>query len=67
MKLTECVKVHLSERELLDLSRVGAMEDRSLSEMVRVVLRNFLYGRVRGEFADSNLDRSVDEGRKGTQ
>jgi len=43
-KRTEPVKVWLTERELLDLSRLSAREDRKVGEMVRVIVRRSLYG-----------------------
>lgn len=45
-KRTEQVKVYFTERELLDLSRVAATEDRKLSELVHWVMRGFMYGKV---------------------
>ena len=43
-KRTEPVKVWLTERELLDLSRLSAREDRKVGEMLRVIVRRAMYG-----------------------
>lgn len=45
-KKTNRVTVWLTDRELLDLSRVAAAEDRKQSEMVRVMLRRGMYGTI---------------------
>lgn len=45
-KHTEQVKINLTERELLDLTRLAALEDRTLSEYIRLTLRSSLYGKV---------------------
>ena len=45
-KKTNRVAVWLTDRELLDLSRVAAAEDRKQSEMVRVMLRRCMYGTI---------------------
>jgi hypothetical protein len=44
-KITESVKLHLSETEFNDLARLAHKQDRSISELLRVcILRPFLYG-----------------------
>lgn len=53
-KHTDFVKVWLTERELLDLSKLAAREDRKLSEMGRVILRRFMYGTVSQLHDDCN-------------
>lgn len=46
VKRTEPVKLNLTEREFLDVSRIAALEDRSASEYIRTLLRLSLYGHV---------------------
>lgn len=45
-KHTNAVKLLLTDGELLDLSRLANADNRSASEMVRVILRRYMYGRV---------------------
>lgn len=51
-KRSEAVKVWLTERELVDLSRLAAREDRKLSELIRVIVRRFMYGTINPEIED---------------
>lgn len=46
IKRTEALKCWFTERELLDLSRQAAREDRKVGELVRVIVRRSLYGSV---------------------
>ena len=43
-KKTEQVKVHMSERLFMDLSRLAARDDRKLSEYIGIVLNLHVYG-----------------------
>ena len=45
-KHTEQVKLTLTERELLDASRIAASEDRTLADFIRLTLRTAMYGKV---------------------
>lgn len=45
-KRTEELKLRLTERELLDLSRLAAVDERSIAEYVVRVLRASMYGSV---------------------
>ena len=45
-KRTEQIKLMLTERELLDASRLAAIEDRTLAEFIRLTLRTSMYGKV---------------------
>ncbi len=45
-KRTEQVKLNLTERELLDASRIAASEDRTLGEFIRLTLRAAMYGKL---------------------
>ncbi|MGL4573272.1 MAG: hypothetical protein ACRCV9_00620 [Burkholderiaceae bacterium] len=45
-KRTEEMKLRLTEREMLDLSRLAAHDDRPLAEFVVRVLRLSMYGSV---------------------
>ena len=46
-KHTEAVKIWLTEQEFTDLSRLAACQDRKVSEMCRVLVRQGMYGRLR--------------------
>lgn len=46
-KHTEAVKIWLTEQELHDLSHLAGCEDRKVSEMCRVLVRQGMYGRLR--------------------
>lgn len=52
-KRTEEVKLRLTERELLDLTRIASAEDRSLAAMAHAIVRGFLYGRVSAAAAEA--------------
>lgn len=43
-KRTEEVKLRLTERELLDVSRMAAMDERSVAEYIVRLLRASMYG-----------------------
>lgn len=45
-KRTENVCTRITERMLLDLSRVAAIDDRSVSEFIFLALRKELYGSI---------------------
>jgi hypothetical protein len=61
-KSSESYRQHIGERELLDLSRMAAVHERSLSDFVRVhILRPYLYGNVRRLNADSEWPNSAHE------
>lgn len=62
-KHTEHVKVWLNERELVDLSRIANREDRKLSELVRVIVRRFMYGSIGSDCDCGNVPNSSDAGR----
>ena len=46
VKHTEAVKAFFTEREFLDLCRQAAREDRKPGELVRVIVRRFMYGSI---------------------
>lgn len=56
-KRTECVKVCFSEQMMLDLNRKAIREDRTLSELIYLWVRDRAYGectaRVHGDERDS--------------
>lgn len=62
-KHTEAVKTWFTERELVDLSRLAAREDRKLSELVRVIVRRHLYGNIGCEGEDFHRANGADQGR----
>jgi hypothetical protein len=47
-KRTECVKVCFSERMFIDLNRRAIREDRTLSELVYLIVRDDEYGKGKG-------------------
>lgn len=48
-KKTESVKVWLTERQLLDLTRAAHRDDRKLSDYISHVLALHLYGHARSD------------------
>jgi hypothetical protein len=61
-KRENVVNLRLTDRELLDLSRVAAVEDRKTADMAHFIVRRFLYWQVRtvvdeAEGADSASGR----------
>lgn len=62
-KHSEAVKVWLTERELLDLSRLASREDRKVSELIRVIVRRHMYGHVGCSADDFQGANSPDQGR----
>lgn len=48
LKRTECVKVCFSERMMLDLNRRAIREDRTLSELIYLIVRDDEYGKGKG-------------------
>jgi hypothetical protein len=62
-KHTEAVKTWFTERELVDLSRLAAREDRKLSELIRVIVRRHMYGHVAPIAEDFHGASSADQGR----
>ena len=48
VKRTECVKVCFSERMMLDLNRRAIREDRTLSELIYLIVRDDEYGKGKG-------------------
>lgn len=64
-KRTEELKLRLTERELLDLSRLAAMDERSIAEYVVKMLRCSMYGSLAVKLATLQGAGSPDEGRCG--
>lgn len=62
-KHSEPIKAWLTERELVDLTKLAAREDRKLSEMIRVIVRRHMYGHIGGSCDESMGASSADEGR----
>lgn len=62
-KHSEAVKTWFTERELVDLSRLAAREDRKISELVRFIVRRHLYGNVGCAGEDFHGANSPDQGR----
>jgi len=53
-KHTNPIKLWLTDRELLDLSRMADQADRKVSEMGRVIIRKFMYGNIAPDALDVN-------------
>lgn len=47
VKRTECVKVCFSERMMLDLNRLAIRQDRTLSELIYLWVRDRAYGELK--------------------
>jgi hypothetical protein len=46
VKRTECIKVCFTEREIVDLNRIAALDNRRLADLVWVMVRKNMYGIV---------------------
>lgn len=64
-KRTEEVKLRLTERELLDASRMAAIEERSVAEFITRLLRSSMYGSVAVRLGALQWTLRDDEGRSG--
>lgn len=64
-KRTEEVKLRLTERELLDASRMAAIEERSVAEFITRLLRSSMYGSVAMRLGALQGTLRDDEGRSG--
>ena len=62
-KRTEEIKLRLTEREFLDLSRLAAIDDRSTAEFVTRLLRASMYGSVQQRLAHLQGAPGAGEGR----
>ncbi len=62
-KHSEPIKAWFTERELIDLTKLAAREDRKLSEMIRVIVRRHMYGNIGSCCEDSTGPNSPEEGR----
>ncbi len=60
-KVTESVRLHLTESEHVDLMKLAAIEDRTLSDFIRCrVIRQFLYGSVRSTVSPVQWSKSAE-------
>lgn len=62
-KHSEPIKAWFTERELVDLTKLAAREDRKLSELIRVIVRRHMYGNIDPECCKSTGANSPEEGR----
>ncbi|MBP7661277.1 MAG: hypothetical protein KA778_14810 [Burkholderiaceae bacterium] len=62
-KHSEAMKLWLTEREIVDLMRCAAAEDRKPGEMARVMVRQYMYGIVGRRDGESNEANRGDAGR----
>lgn len=62
-KHSEPIKAWFTERELVDLTKLAAREDRKLSELIRVIVRRHMYGNIGSACEESMGANSADEGR----
>ena len=61
-KRTEELKLRLTEREFLDVSRLAAIDDRSTAEFVARLLRMSMYGSVQQRLAHTQGTPRAGEG-----
>lgn len=66
-KRTEEIKLRLTEREMLDVSRLAAVDDRSVAEFIVRLLRCSMYGSVVTRLAGLQGTVGADEGRRGAE
>lgn len=64
-KRTEELKLRLTERELLDLTRLSMADDRSPTEYVTKLLRSSMYGSVATKLASLQGPDGPAQGRSG--
>lgn len=57
------LKLWLTDREFLDLSRAAEREDRKVGEMGRVIIRKFMYGNIGACGPEIHGANSAEEGR----
>lgn len=57
------IKLWLTDREFLDLSKAAEREDRKVGEMGRVIIRRFMYGYIGPAAAEIHGANSPDAGR----
>ena len=57
-KNTERAETKVTERMFLDIARAASLQDRSVSDYLRVLIRNHLYGHCRSGATESNDDMS---------
>jgi hypothetical protein len=63
-KRTHDVKSWLTEREYFDLCKCADRQDRKPGEMLRVVMRRYLYGHIDPCTPEINVTNRADEGRE---
>ena len=57
------IKLWLTDREFLDLSKAAEREDRKVGEMGRVIIRRFMYGNIGVFSSDFHGPNSAEQGR----
>ena len=57
------IKLWLTDREFLDLSKAAEREDRKVGEMGRVIIRRFMYGNIGSCQQEFHGPNSADAGR----
>ena len=62
-KRTEELKLRLTEREMLDVSRLAAVDERSISEYIVRLLRASMYGSVCVKLNSQQGPDRAEEGR----
>jgi hypothetical protein len=57
-KRPNCVKVCFSDRAFIDLGRLAAREDRSVADLVHLIVRRHMYGNyAQGSVNDEGTER----------
>lgn len=62
-KRTEELKLRLTEREMLDVSRLAAIDERAVTEFIVKLLRASMYGSVAVRLASQQGPEGAGEGR----
>ena len=57
------IKLWLTDREFLDLSKAAEREDRKVGEMGRVIVRRYMYGNIGPGCPEIHGAKSGNEGR----
>ena len=62
-KRTERIPLNVSEREMLDLAHEAGVDNRTVSDLVYVIVRRYLYGRLGARAVGVEQSRGADQAR----
>jgi hypothetical protein len=62
IKRINCVKVCFSDRAFIDLGRIAAHEDRTVPEILHLLARQYLYGKIARHLPDEEGPERASDG-----